>query len=174
MRLVFIIIASAVVVCGCATSTNLPTDSDGKVHGKCVSPQNRSHVKRVYTDRQLGTLRTFALSESPKLWETVRTLKVEKSQLAVRIGELSAEMREFGRNPDSDPDVVSLRAVCAELGEAILSIYMRLEEAYLVYEKMKATPGRKEYADLMKMALENGVREADATMSRYRSMAIGK
>lgn len=142
--------------------------------GELVAAPIGSRRNRVYTNRQLDTLRTFALSESPKLWETLQTLKVEKSQLTARVGKLSAEMREFGRNPDADPDVASLRTACVELDGAIRAIYMRLEEAYLAYEKMRATPGRKDYADLMKTALEDGVREADATMSRYRNMSMDK
>lgn len=119
-------------------------------------------------------LRDFALTEAPQLWQTIQSLKAEKVTRKAALEALCKEMKDFGRDPDTDPDVASLRAACDDLDGSLVTIYGKLEEAYIAYKKMQATPGHKEYADMMKAALEDGIQEADATAARYREMSRDK
>lgn len=165
VRCVTVLVGLATAM-GCVTSKTASESS--------VASHKAVKVQRTFSEQQLATLRSFALSESPRLWQTVQTLKAEKAARAAALSALCAEMRSFGRDPKSDPDVTALVQVEADLERSINTIYEKLEAAYIAYKKMLATPGRNEYADMMRIALEDGVQEADATTARYREMSKTK
>ena len=50
------------------------------------------------------------------------------------------------------------------------TIYAKMEDAYIAYKKFQATPGSREYGDMMKRALEDGIQEADSAVAKYRTM----
>ena len=52
----------------------------------------------------MEVLQQFALSEAPKLWQTVQDLKVEQTQRRAGIQRLDRELRDFGRSPETDLD----------------------------------------------------------------------
>jgi len=160
--------------CGCMTKAPTPhivrqVDANGRSESRAETSRGRA-----FTDKQLDALRSFALSESPVLWQTVQALKVEKASRKAGIEKLCKEMREFGRNPDVDPDVAVLKQSYEDLEVSLNTIYAKLEDAYIAYKKMQATPGRREYADMMKLALEDGIQEADAAVAKYRTMSKEK
>lgn len=163
-----------VVASGCVT---LPPCriQDGETRPlEQVDEKKDVHNQRVFTTRQLDTLREFALSESPRLWQTIQRLKSEKATRSAALLNLCREMEVFGRDPKADPDVVALQKAVRDLDTSLNVIYQRLEDAYIAYKKMQATPGRQEYADMMKSALEGGIFEADAVAARYRDMSSAK
>ncbi len=180
--LLWLPMAACVAFCGCVTNreavaetgtTNVVATKRGE-KGAAAVPVREAASRRVWTEKQLGVLRSFALVESPRLWQTVQMLKAEKASRKASLESLCKEMRDFGRNPETDPDVAALRAAFADLDGSLATIYEKLEEAYIAYKKMQATPGRREYADMMKAALEDGVKEADATAARYRELSRTK
>jgi len=65
---------------------------------------------RQWSAKQLNLLQTFALQESPKLWQTVQGLRAEHEMRASALSKLRYELVDFGRNPDADPDYGSLKA----------------------------------------------------------------
>lgn len=131
-------------------------------------------MKRQWTDRQIEVLRTFALQESPALWQTVQSLKSESAARKAELKKLRDDLVLFGRNPDIDSDCLSLKKTCEDLDESVMVVYDKLEEAYLSYKKFQATPGKKEYGDLMRKALEDGIQEADATSAKYKNLSETK
>lgn len=170
-RIVSILLAAC---CGCTTKEPIRrAEPPAEV---CKQAENRSGTRHshAFTEKQLDVLRSFALSESPVLWQTVQALKAEKASRKAGIAKLCNEMRDFGRNPDADPDVVALRRACADMDASLNAIYAKLEEAYIAFKKMQATPGKKEYADMMRMALEDGIQEADSAATKYRTMSKEK
>ena len=172
LRLGLFVVLGA-IFCGCATkqcpTVKIETEKPVK-NVKSASDVQR----RKFTDKQIDVLRSFALTESPVLWQTVQTLKAEKATRKAGLDKLCKEMREFGRNPELDPDVAALKSAYEGLDGSLAVIYGKIEDAYIAYKKMQATPGRKEYADLMKTALEDGIQEADSAVARYRSMSRNK
>lgn len=162
------------IFCGCATkSAEAPrVVSPDLATTKTVCAGEKS--RRIWTEKQLDALRSFALAESPGLWQTVQMLKAEKASRKAALEALCKEMKEFGRNPNIDPDVAALKSAYEDLDGSLVTVYQKLEEAYIAYKKMQATPGRKEYADMMRSALEEGIQEAETTVARYREMSKTK
>ena len=180
---ILIVTAACAAFCGCATSRKSAAEAGpADVVAARRAPETsvseasvrETAPRRVWTEKQLDALRSFALVESPRLWQTVQMLKAEKASRKASLESLCKEMRDFGRDPEADPDVAALRASFVDLDGSLATIYEKLEEAYIAYKKMQATPGRREYADMMKAALEDGVKEADATAARYRELSKSK
>ena len=137
-------------------------------------PPMQKPKPRQWSDKQLNLLRAFALQESPKLWQTVQALRAEHEMRTAALSRLRSELADFGRNPDTDHDYVSLKASNDRLLESVNAIYAKMEDAYIAYKKFQATPGSREYGDMMKRALEDVIQEADAAVAKYRTMFKGK
>ena len=129
---------------------------------------------RRLTEKQENLLRTFALKESPQLWQTVQLLRGEIDSRNRAMVQLAADLREFDRKPEEDTTYRELQVGREQIACTLDNVYQKLENAYIAYKKFLATPGRKEYADAMSRALEDGMHEAEATAQRYRVMAEQK
>ena len=116
----------------------------------------------------MEVLQQFALSEAPKLWQTVQDLKVEQTQRRAGIQRLDRELRDFGRSPETDLDFQNLVREADELDRIVDAILLKVEDAYIAQQKFRATPSRRDYEALMKSALENGIQAADAATSRFQ------
>lgn len=162
-----------VVASGCVTRPQCQTQVS-KVRSSEQQTGKGWQRQRVFTARQLDALREFAMAESPRLWQTIQRLRSEKSSRSAALTNLCREMEAFGRDPKADPDVVVLQIAVKDLDTSLNAIYQKLEDAYIAYKKMQATPGRQEFADTMKAALEGGIFEADAVAARYRDMSSAK
>ena len=137
-------------------------------------PVEKPRVKRYWTDKQIDALRTFALQESPSLWQTVQALKAESESRRVGLASLKKDLEEFGRNPEEDKDYLALKESCKGIEDSLDAVYGKIESAYIAYRKYQATPGKKEYDNIMRRALEDGIQEADAASRRYKKMALLK
>ena len=157
---------------GCTSaSKQLVSATECNPQSIAESPQSMPKQKpRVWSDKQLNLLRSFALAESPKLWQTVQALRAEHETRTAALSRLRSELVDFGRNPDADPDYVSLKASNDRLLESVNTIYAKMEDAYIAYKKFQATPGSREYGDMMKRALEDGMQEADSAVAKYQTM----
>ena len=130
--------------------------------------------RRQWNKEQLNLLRTFALQESPKLWQTVQALRAERETRTAALANLRKELVDFGRNPEADQDYVALSAANDGLLDSMNAIFEKLEAAYIAYKKFQATPGRREYGDMMRKVLDDGMNEASAAESRYLQMSRTK
>ena len=119
-------------------------------------------------------LSDFAMRESPKIWQTIQSMRGEIAQSGAKIKRLRADLVEFDRDPDTDDDYKALVAGLQELKRAYGAIFDKLEDAYIAAKKYEASPSRKDYQDTMKRALEDGIQDAKMATERYKSMARQK
>ena len=175
MKALVLILGVALLVCGGCTSR--PPVSVQRV--EVEKPTSVSPVEVVTTHRQLSAkqenlLRTFSLQEAPQLWQTVQSLHGEIVSRNKAMTQLAAELREFDRKQEDDTTYRELLVGREQIACTLDNVYQKLENAYIAYKKFQATPSRKEYADAMNRALEDGVHEAEATARRYSVMSIEK
>ena len=119
-------------------------------------------------------IRTFAIKDAPKVWDVYQSLKSDIDVQNEKIEELRKALVAFGRPPEQDED---FRRICALRDEMIRSqkaLYSKLEEAYIAAKKYEASPSRKDYQELHKKALEDGILEADAAAAKFKEMRLNK
>ena len=123
---------------------------------------------------QIQMLSDFAMKESPKIWQTIQSMRGEIAQSGAKIKRLRSDLLEFDRDPDTDDDYKALVAGLQELKRAYDAIFDKLEDAYIAAKKYEASPSRKDYQDTMKRALEDGVQDANMATERYKAMTRQK
>lgn len=152
-----------------------PPKSETATAPKKVLSQPRTFSpKRNRTDEQMEILREFAMKESPKIWQTIQSMRAEIEADEKKIKQLRADFLEFGRNPDADEDYRTIVTAHEQLGRAYDTIFDRLEDAYIAAKKYEASPSRKDYQDSMKRAIEDGIQEANFASKRYKTMSKQK
>ena len=129
---------------------------------------------RKRTPEQMQMLSDFAMKESPKIWQTIQTMRGEMADSGAKIKRLRADLIEFDRNPDTDEDYKALVDGLKELKRAYDAIFDKLEDAYIAAKKYEASPSRKDYQDTMKRALEDGIQDANMATERYKAMTRQK
>ena len=155
---------------GCATSKSNSKPEQPEVVERHPSPEKpvRNQARRE------ELLRTFALTEAPVMWRTVQDMRS-----AIAVGEASVksienDLREFGRTPETDEDCIRIRGQIADMRASLATLMKKLQDAYIAARKYEATPGRKDYEELRRRALEDGIQEAEAAARRYRDMSEQK
>ena len=115
-------------------------------------------------------VRDFALKEAPSAWKTYQFLAGAIEERDKKIAELRKTLELFGLKADEDADVRKLSRARDEMSASCDAIKAKLEEAYLQARKFAATPDRTEFDELRKQAVEDGVKEAQAALKRYKVM----
>ena len=119
-------------------------------------------------------LRTFSLQNAEELWRTYQLLKDAVAEQDKRIEELKKSFALFGRAVDEDADYKAILAKRDGMVQAVGTLHKKIEDAYLAWVKFQATPGRAEYAEVLKKALQDGIQEASAAESRFKDMCKAK
>ena len=119
-------------------------------------------------------IQTFALKEAPKVWEVYQSLKSEIDVQNEKIEELRKSLESFGRSPEQDTDFVRICALRDDMTRSRDALRTKLEDAYIEDKKYEAAPSRKDYQELHKKALEDGVLEADSASARFKEMRRNK
>ena len=119
-------------------------------------------------------IQDFALKEAPKVWEVYQSLKSEIDVQNEKIEELRKSLESFGRSPEQDTDFVRICALRDDMTRSRDALRTKLEDAYIAAKKYEAAPSRKDYQELHKKALEDGVLEADAASARFKEMRRNK
>ena len=57
---------------------------------------------------------------------------------------------------------------------AAKSLHAKIEDAYLAYCKFQATPSRKDYDELRRKILDDGIKEAESAAKRFEQMRTTK
>ena len=83
-------------------------------------------------------------------------------------------MKEFDKTPETDSDYLAICAARGEMETSLKGIRRKLEEAYLACCRFKATPSHKEYEELMRKALDDGMQAADAATRKFEQMKVDK
>ena len=119
-------------------------------------------------------IQDFALKEAPKVWEVYQSLKSEIDVQSAKIEELRKSLESFGRSPEQDTDFVRICALRDDMTRSRDALRTKLEDAYIAAKKYEAAPSRKDYQELHKKALEDGVLEADSASARSKEMRRNK
>ena len=136
--------------------------------------QNPVQQPKSRPPEQVQLLQDFAMKESPRIWQTIQAMRGEMTTSEANIKSLREELKLFGRNPDADDDCKALVAGLTELRHAYDAIFDKLEDAYIAAKKFEASPSRKDYQDMMKRALEDGIQDATIATERYKAMTRQK
>ena len=166
---------SVAVVClvGCQTQPPPPSTKPAPVNVE-KKPEPPPPMPRKRTPEQIQLLQDFAQKESPKIWQTIQAMRAEMSTSGAKIKNLREELKLFDRDPDSDEDYKALVAGLQEVKHAYNAIFDKLEDAYIAAKKYEASPSRKDYQDVMKRALEDGINDANMATERYKAMTRQK
>ena len=175
MKFNFNILAMAILVsclAGCQTQPSPPSTKTTHVivEKRPEPPSSLQQPPRKRTPEQMQLLQDFAQKESPKIWQTVQTMRAQMSTSGEKIKNLREELKLFDRDPDSDEDYKALVAGLKELRSAYDAIFDKLEDAYIAAKKYEASPSRKDYQETMKHALEDGINDANMATERYSAM----
>ena len=137
-----------------------------------AAQQKEAMAKRE--EAKADKLRTFALRDAPVIWKAHEQLKAAIVEQDVRIKDLAETLKEFDKTPETDSDYLAICAARGEMETSLKGIRRKLEEAYLAYCRFKATPSHKEYEELMRKALDDGMQAADAATRKFEQMKVDK
>ena len=175
MKALVLVLGVALLVCGgCTSCPPAPVQRVDAEKPPAVAPVEVVTTHRRLSAKQENLLRTFALQEAPQLWQTVQSLRGEIVSRNKAMTQLAAELQEFDRKPEDDTTYRELQVGREQIACTLDNVYQKLENAYIAYKKFQATPGRKEYAEAMNRALEDGIHEAEMMESRFKKMSIAK
>lgn len=166
MAVVFLCLA------GCQTQPlpPAPQPEQTKIIEKTPELPPPAPVPRKRTPEQIRMLQDFAMKESPGIWQAIQSMRAEMTTSTAKLESLREELQLFDRNPDADEDYKSLQSGLDEIRHAYDAIFDRLEEAYIAAKKYEASPSRKDYQDMMKRAIEDGIQGANMATERYKAM----
>lgn len=119
-------------------------------------------------------IRAFALKEAPDVWSVYQMLRSEIDVQSNRISQLRKTLEMFGKNPEADEDFKRICSMREEMIATRSALRKRLEDAYIAKCKFEATPGRREYEEQHRKALEDGIREALEAADRFNEMRLNK
>ena len=180
----------AATTCGCASSKEqsrnmrkeaaqvktVPTLGEPK--GESVAVERQMVAEKVNALRQKsergwnneGDLRDFALKESPKLWQTVQTIRAQVATRRKGLARLRSDLNEFNIKPETDADYRRLQGEIDTLLDGLASVFGSLEQAYIAAKKFELSPSSANHEQIMRRALEEDVKEADSVTKRYHEM----
>ena len=117
-----------------------------------------------------NALRDFALKESPTLWQTIQSIRVQVAIRRKGLARLKADLLEFDVKPEIDADYSRLQGEIDTLLDGLASVFGSLEQAYIAAKKFELSPASTNYKEVMNRALEEGVKEASGVAKRYHGM----
>ena len=115
-------------------------------------------------------LRDFAMKDAPIIWKTYQDLQGVITKQNKRIADLAKTLKEFDKEPSQDADYMRICAMRDEMVASVKSMHAKIEDAYLAFCKFQATPSRKDYDELRRKMLEDGIKEAEAAARRFEQM----
>ena len=119
-------------------------------------------------------IRSFALKDAPKVWAVYQSLQGEIDMQSGKIEELRKTLVTFGKQPELDEDFKRICAVRDEMIHTRKALRAKIEGAYIAAKKYEAAPSRKDYQELHKKALEDGILEADQAEAKFKEMRLNK
>ena len=144
------------------------TIAAAKTNAVAVAAQKEKDVKKE------DKIRTFAMRESPAVWQAVQKLRAEKVMLEKGVARVENVLKYYGYDLASDRELSGLRKDLQEIDDFTQRLQYRLEDAYLKYVAYQATPGREDLKELCDKALVDGVQEAGEVEARFNEMRAQK
>ena len=125
-------------------------------------------------NEQEEKIRSFALKEASGVWAAYQALQSEIEVQNVKIEELRDALVKFGKDPEEDEDFKRITALRDDMIRSHKGLRKKLEDAYITWRKYEAAPSRKDYQELHRKAIEDGIREADAASEKFKEMRLNK
>ena len=119
-------------------------------------------------------IQEFALKDAPKVWQVYQSLQGEIDMQSGKLEELRKTLVTFGKQPEQDEDFKRICAVRDDMISTRKALRAKLEDAYIAAKEYEASPSRKDYQELHKKALEDGILEADAASAKFKEMRLNK
>ena len=119
-------------------------------------------------------VRDFALREMPSVWRAYQVMSSAIEEQDGKIAELRKTLELFGTDADGDADFRRILKMRDELSSSRNTVKAKLEEAYLQARKFAASPDRKDYDELRKKAIDDGVREAQSALQKFKALKAQK
>ena len=119
-------------------------------------------------------IQAFALKDAPKVWAVYQSLQSEIDVQSTKIEELRKTLVAFGKDPEQDADFKRICALRDDMIRSRTALRTKLEDAYIAAKKYEASPSRKDYQELHKKAIEDGILEADAAETKFKEMRLNK
>ena len=140
-----------------------------------IAEENRRKIEdKQRQEAKDEKIQTFALKDAPKVWAVYQSLLSELDGQNAKIEELRKTLVAFGKIPEQDEDFNRICSLRDEMIRSQKALRRKLEDAYIAAKKYEAAPSRKDYQELLKKALEDGVLEADAASARFKEMRLNK
>ena len=169
---------------------NVKADYNAKV-ARRVAEEKAAHQKKLAEERRLkeeaarqaeetarerarqdreARLRDFAAKEIPALLKVYQDLQGAIVEQNKRIVDLEKTLKTFEKEPRQDADYMRICSMRDEMVVARGSMHAKIEDAYIAYCKFKATPNRKDYDELYRKTLEDGIKAAEVAAKRFDEM----
>ncbi len=136
--------------------------------------RRRERENRRRQEAKDDKIRSFALKDAPKVWSVYQSLQSEIDVQNGKIEELRKTLVAFGKDPEQDVDFKRICALRDDMVRSWKALRVKLEDAYIAARKYEAAPSRKDYQELHKKALEDGIQEADAAAAKFKEMRLNK
>lgn len=124
--------------------------------------ERQAELRRI-RDRE-DRIRTFALNESPDLWQGYQMLGGSIGVQTKKVEALKRDLLDFDRKPEDDEGYRKNERILAEMKAAHKAIRSKLEDAYLAYRAFEALPERG------KDTAQGCIKEAEDMYNNYRRL----
>lgn len=170
MRIEFALLGVSLQLVGCTTEA-VRSDVTVQCNEAKAAPVE---VSRELSPRQKTILCEFAIKEAPTIWRAIQEIQGEIEHVDANLSRLKSDLVDFNRDPERDPDYIAIGQRRKEMQTSLNKMWGNLENAYFAYMKFRATPGKKEYSEVMNKALEAGIHEAEMSEKRFNKMSAEK
>ena len=129
--------------------------------------QENERKARLQKERELeDKIRSFAMKESPGLWEAYQELNGSLDEQIKRVDNLRRELRDFKRDPETHPEYQRVSKLLEDMRRTRDTIRENLEEAYLASRAFDAMPEKgREKAQVC-------IQEAETALDKYKRLVF--
>lgn len=146
-------------------------EAEAKRREEQAAEETKAREKKA---RMEEVIRSFAMKESPVLWQTVEALRTRVESQKERIKGLRYALTAMGENPDVDEDVRFLEDENDRLLIQMKEAEEKLKAAYLDSVKFRLTRGAEEKDSFNQEADGAGEDASEGIESRYDEMRRSK
>jgi hypothetical protein len=135
--------------------------------------ERRIREMDIASDRQEDELRTFALKESPHIWQTIQYLRAQMEVQDEQINKVKRTCLDNGIPYKENSDFTKACMLRNKLVRSLRVVEDHLVAALVAQREYAAAPDKTEFQRAMRKALEDGVLEADLVKKQYEEMKDG-
>ena len=174
---VFLVAAAAVLCLNDFSFTHISGTSDNDGESAKTDDSLPIEALKAPPSREQSkeeVLREFARSDAPSTLAVIQELDSIITIQEKELEKLREKLMKFEREPESNKDYLALRDQLQELRDRREYVILRLEDAYIAKSVSDATLGRKDTEELLEKTRDNGIREAEEAIRRYKELRDAK